>query len=116
VLVLLAIYLFSFAAARRLWCRFCPMGMIAGLFNRGGMLRLAKDPGKCSRCGACAEACPMAIGLVRDELARRDVSSFHCVLCLKCVEHCPRDACLGLDFAGRRAAESRFGGGLINCQ
>ncbi len=111
VLVLLGIYLFSFAAVRRLWCRFCPMGMIAGLFNKGGLLRLEKEAGKCNRCGVCSEVCPMDIDVVRAELTGSNVSSYHCVLCLKCVEHCPRDGCLGLRFAGGRVVESRFAAG-----
>lgn len=107
-LALLALFLISFASARRLWCRFCPMGMISGLFNRGGLFALRKQPQKCSRCGMCAETCPMDIGVVRDEMNRTDVSSYHCVLCLKCVEKCPRDGCLALEHAGLTVMTSRF--------
>lgn len=107
-IALLAIFVLSFAMGRRLWCRLCPMGMISGLFNRGGMVRLVKDASKCNRCGVCAEVCPMDIDLVRFEMNNNDVSSFDCVLCLKCVAKCPRDGCLQLEHAGKKVVESRF--------
>jgi ferredoxin len=110
VLVLLIAFAASFALGRRLWCRLCPMGMLSGLFNRGGLVRLRKDAQKCNRCGVCADVCPMDIDLVRAEMRRTDVSSFDCVLCLECVARCPRDGCLSLEFAGAAATESRFGG------
>ena len=108
VLALLGVFFVSFMTGRRLWCRLCPMGMIAGLFNRGGMLRLSKDAQKCNRCGVCAEVCPMDIDLVRAEMKDTDVSSFDCVLCGKCVDHCPRDGCLAIEHGGVRIVESRF--------
>ena len=105
---LLAVYGVSFLTSRRLWCRLCPMGMISGVFNRGGMFRLLKNPQKCNRCGMCAEVCPMDIDVVRAEMEHRDVSSYDCVLCLKCVETCPRDGCLSLEHSGVTIVESRF--------
>jgi ferredoxin-type protein NapH len=110
-ILLLIVIAVSFAAGRRLWCRLCPMGMISGLFNRGGMMTLRKDPGKCNRCGVCAEVCPMDIDVVRSEMQRTDVTCYDCVLCLKCVEKCPRDGCLSLEHAGVKITESHFEAG-----
>lgn len=110
VLVLLVVFGVSFMIGRRLWCRLCPMGIISGIFNRGGMITLRKEPGKCNRCGVCAEVCPMDIDLVRAEMTKTDVSSYDCVLCLKCLQKCPRDGCLALEHAGVRVTESRFDG------
>jgi len=110
VLALLAVFAFSFAAGRRLWCRLCPMGMISGVFNRGGLMTLRKNPLKCNRCGVCREVCPMDIDLVRSEMKSTDVSSYDCVLCLRCVEKCPRDECLSLEHAGLKVAGSHFDG------
>jgi len=107
-MALLAFFALGFIASRRLWCRLCPMGMIAGLFNRGGMFRLAKDAGKCNQCGVCADVCPMDIDMVRSEMTDENVSSFDCVLCLKCVEKCPRDECLSIEHAGAKVAESQY--------
>jgi len=107
---LLVLFGASFLLGRRLWCRFCPMGMVSGLFNRGGLIALTKNARKCNRCGVCAEVCPMDIDRVRSEMDNPDVSSFHCVLCLRCVERCPRDGCLALEHVGLRVVESRFDG------
>ncbi len=105
---LLALFGISFAIGRRLWCRFCPMGMISGLFNRGAAFKLAKDAGKCNRCGVCADVCPMDIDFVRSEMEQSDVGSFDCVLCLRCVDKCPRDGCLSLEHAGVKVVESKW--------
>ena len=105
---LLLFFGFAFITSRRLWCRLCPMGMISGIFNRGGMFRLRKDAGKCNRCGVCAEVCPMHIDRVRAEMEQPDVSSYDCVLCLKCIEKCPRNGCLSLEHGGVKVVESRF--------
>ena len=111
VIALLVVFAISFALGRRLWCRLCPMGMISGLFNRGGAVALRKDARKCNSCGVCAEVCPMDIDRVRQEMTDTDVGCYDCVLCLKCVEKCPRDGCLALEHAGVRVVESRFEGG-----
>ncbi len=106
--LLLAFFLLAFMTGRKLWCRFCPMGLISGFFNRGGMFKLKKNALKCNSCGACAEVCPMDIDLVRVEMKNENVSSYDCVLCLKCVEKCPRDGCLSLEHNGFKITESKF--------
>lgn len=110
VVVMLVFFIASFAAGRRLWCHFCPMGMISGIFNRGGMVVLRKDPVKCNRCGTCNEVCPMHIDHVRHEMKETDVSTYNCLLCLKCVQKCPQDSCLSVEFSGRKITESKFNG------
>ncbi len=96
----------AFAAARGLFCRFCPMGLIGGLFNRGGLVALRKNPLRCNGCGVCREVCPMDIPGVAAERVRTDVSRSDCVLCLECVARCPQQGCLSLDIAGRTVARS----------
>jgi ferredoxin len=86
------------------------MGMISGIFNRGGMLVLRKNPAKCNRCGTCNEVCPMHIDHVRHEMKNTDVSTYNCLLCLKCVQKCPQDSCLSVEFSGRKITESKFNG------
>ena len=106
-LIILGLYVICFATARRLWCRFCPMGMLSGLFNRGGSFMLRKDPVRCNGCGMCAETCPMHIGRVRDEMQEQNVSTYDCVLCLRCVQICPRDGCLSLEHEGHAVVRSK---------
>jgi ferredoxin-type protein NapH len=105
---LLVFFGLTFLLARHVWCHLCPMGMISGVFNRGGMFRLVKDGVKCNRCGMCAEVCPMDIDTVREEMETTDVSTYDCVLCLRCVDICPRDKCLSVEHGGIQLVESRF--------
>lgn len=107
-ILLLAVFLAAFITSRRLWCRFCPMGMVGGLFNRGGLIAIKKDNQKCNGCGVCNEVCPMDIHQVQQEMEKADVSSFDCVYCLRCVDHCPQDKCLQLEFAGQKIIESEM--------
>jgi ferredoxin-type protein NapH len=107
-LSLLTLFLASFALGRRLWCHLCPMGMIGGIFNRGGFFALKKDVIKCNKCGVCNEVCPMDIQLVAEEMEKEDVSSFECIYCMKCVDNCPQDKCLRVEFAGHKVCESAF--------
>jgi len=105
-LVLGVYFVAAFATARSLFCRFCPMGMIGGLFNRGGLLALRKTARRCNSCGICREVCPMNITEVAAEQLRDDVSSFDCLYCLECVARCPRKDCLRLEVAGRTVVSS----------
>jgi Fe-S-cluster-containing hydrogenase component 2 len=56
----------------------------------------------------CSEVCPADVDLLRAEIHDSNVSSYDCILCLKCVEMCPRDGCLSLEHAGTVVLESRF--------
>ncbi|MGA1840750.1 MAG: 4Fe-4S binding protein [bacterium] len=114
IILLLVLFLAGFATSRRLWCRFCPMGMVGGIFNRGGLLALKKDAQKCNRCGVCNEVCPMDIHFVQEEMVKEDVSSFDCIYCLKCIDNCPQDGCLRLEFAGQRIMESDYARKVAN--
>jgi ferredoxin-type protein NapH len=108
MLLLLGLFLVGFIVARRLWCRFCPMGMLGGIFNRGGFIALKKNARKCNGCGVCNEVCPMDIHIVQKEMQRENVSSFDCVYCLRCVDNCPQDGCLSLEFAGTNITNSKM--------
>jgi len=42
----------------RFWCRvLCPLGALLGMFSRFSILRLEKDPEKCTNCKLCALNC-----------------------------------------------------------
>lgn len=108
VIALTGFFIIGFLTARRVFCRFCPMGMFGGIFNRGALLAIKKDSRKCNSCGICNESCPMDITLVQKEMVKSDVSSFDCIYCGKCVYNCPQDKCLSIEFAGKKVMESDF--------
>lgn len=93
---------------RRVWCRLCPIGACHEFFNRGGLVALKKEPLKCNRCGICAVACPVEYRGVYEEKIMADISHRDCILCLRCVEMCPKSDCLQLTFLGKRLAGSSF--------
>jgi ferredoxin-type protein NapH len=72
----------------RFWCRYlCPMGAIAGVFNKASILNISLDEEKCIECSACLHACPMGITETEDI-----GNSTDCILCGRCVEACPERA------------------------
>lgn len=73
----------------RFFCRaICPMGAFLGLFHRISAVRVTHDPGACTDCGRCREACPMDIDLSRDDFLTRS----NCIRCGACVNVCPHGA------------------------
>jgi polyferredoxin len=72
----------------RFWCRYlCPLGAIAGAFNKVGILTVAWDEAKCKKCRNCLDVCVMGITEM-EEVG----SSTDCILCGRCVEACPEKA------------------------
>ena len=104
----LGLFVVGSLLGRRIWCRLCPIGACHEFFNRGGLVALKKDPVKCNRCGVCAYACPVEHPGVYEEKEMQDVSHRDCILCLRCVEMCPKDDCLKLTFAGKKVVGSSF--------
>ncbi len=80
----------------RFWCRYlCPMGALLGLFNRVSFFHLSLNTDRCSRCGLCADSCPM--GLKPHE----DYDNHNCIKCGECIQACSLDA-LTLRFSPNR--------------
>jgi len=72
----------------RFWCRYlCPMGAIAGAFNKVSVVRISLDEKRCKKCDVCLEACGMGITELEDIGVSTD-----CILCGRCVEACPEKA------------------------
>ncbi len=69
----------------RFWCRYlCPLGAIAGAFNKVNIVNISLDEKKCKKCFVCLEACGMGITKLKDI-----GSSTDCILCGRCIEACP---------------------------
>jgi polyferredoxin len=68
----------------RFWCRYlCPMGAIAGAFNKVSVVNISLNEKKCEKCLSCLEACGMGITKLEDI-----GNSTDCILCGRCVEVC----------------------------
>lgn len=97
---------------RLLWCRFCPVGVTFSILNRLApfkwvpLLRINKVEEKCTKCGICKRVCPTQVTDVYEEKGGNITSSM-CLLCIRCVEMCPYEGCLKLDFAGKTIYKSK---------
>jgi polyferredoxin len=97
---------------RRVWCRFCPLGLSFTMINkvRGfrwiPFLHLDKSEEKCTKCGICKRVCPTQVTKVY-ETKGGNVSTSICIHCFRCVEMCPYKGCLKVKAAGKTALSSR---------
>ena len=87
---------------KRFWCPYCPMGLLISFYRGLSLLRLKKNPVKCTMCEICYNVCPMEIEQVFKEREKKDVTFADCILCLKCIENCPEDDACTLLFLERR--------------
>ncbi|MBR6793849.1 MAG: 4Fe-4S binding protein [Clostridia bacterium] len=86
-LLILAILLFLSLIVWRPFCRYiCPLGAIYGFFNPIALVRHKVNQNKCTSCGACNKACPMALPV------QQKPNAPDCVRCGKCREACPENA------------------------
>jgi len=93
---------------RRFWCHICPAGAMMSFLNRSALIKLKKDPSKCTHCRICYRVCPMEILKVYEERKVRDVSSSKCIHCYSCVDNCPEDGCLSVAYLGREILRSKY--------
>jgi polyferredoxin len=103
-LILLALGFFG----KRLWCRFCPNGIIQGWFSKGSLFSKEKDVRKCTKCGVCKRVCPMDNEHVYEEKDNKNVNNSDCIMCFSCVDKCPENDCLKVKFAGKEIARSKY--------
>lgn len=91
---------------KRFFCFFCPMSALHYLLSKPALLKLKKDGAKCTRCGDCYRVCDMEIREIADEVKEPRIMQDDCILCLKCVAHCPEPGALKATFAGIPIFES----------
>lgn len=86
-LAILAATVFLSILIYRPFCRYiCPLGAIWALFNKVSLYRYAVAEDRCTRCGSCGKACPMAVDPVKE------VNHPECVRCGACKSACPAGA------------------------
>ncbi|MGD2030398.1 MAG: 4Fe-4S binding protein [Desulfobacterales bacterium] len=79
----------------RFWCRtLCPLGALLGVFSRFSMLRLEKDPEKCTNCNLCLLSCQGAASPGPGQ----EWDTSECMFCFNCFNSCPENA-IGFKFA-----------------
>jgi len=78
----------------RFYCRvLCPFHAVSRLFARYSITKIGLKRGaSCTRCGACAAACPFEIPVPEYVASGRRVLSRECILCERCVAACPSGA------------------------
>lgn len=90
----------------RFFCKICPMGTFIGLFNFISPHKLKKDCSACTECAICYEVCPMDIKEIYSERETSDVFMSDCILCGKCVNACPEDNALQIQFLKKTVSKS----------
>jgi polyferredoxin len=108
VMVFIGVLIASFFI-NRFWCRICPNGAFLSLFNKGCFTTKEKDLQKCTKCGICYRVCPVENEAVYESRDRKVVNSGNCVMCFKCVKHCPENGCLTVRFMGKKVVASSYG-------
>jgi polyferredoxin len=101
VAILLTGLLFTTAfVKRRFLCSYCPMLALLSFFDKIGLTSLKKDGQRCTRCGNCSRACPMEIREIEEEKELSNLVTQDCILCMRCVDVCPEDEALQVQFMG----------------
>ena len=91
---------------KRVWCRFCPTGSSLAVVNRfrgfkwAPVLYIDKD------CGVCNRVCPMQVNELCDENGGK-INTSMCILCVRCVESCPKPDALKLKLGKKTLFRSR---------
>lgn len=91
--IVLTIVLIASLFVERPWCRYaCPLGAAIGLAGKLSPLRIERAGPACAGCALCNSACP--VGLPID--TRSAITDASCIMCLRCVDTCPKHGALDL--------------------
>ena len=75
----------------RAFCKYiCPITVFLKPASYYAYLRIHNDEQKCIHCGKCKQVCPMEVDMTDN--ARTRCNGTECILCLNCIEACPKQA------------------------
>lgn len=75
----------------RAFCKYiCPVTVFLKPTSYFSLLRVKCDEEKCVSCGKCRKVCPMNVNPSTNSRKRENATE--CILCLRCVEECPKKA------------------------
>ena len=75
----------------RAFCKYiCPVTVFLKPASYFSLLRVKCDEEKCVSCGKCRKVCPMNVNPSANSRKRENATE--CILCLRCVEECPKKA------------------------
>ena len=90
--VLLGTMLIAGVFHYRFWCKyFCPIGAMNGLLSRWSLFQI-RIQSTCNGCLQCQEICPTQAIRTLPASGKIIVETPECILCMKCVKHCPQGA------------------------
>lgn len=75
----------------RAFCKYiCPITVFLKPMSYFSLIRVKCDKEKCVSCNKCKKVCPMNVDITDN--ARKRENGTECILCMECVNQCPRDA------------------------
>lgn len=75
----------------RAFCKYvCPITVFLKPMSYFSVMRIKADTDKCVSCGKCKKVCPMDVDMTDN--SRKRINGTECILCLECIEECPKKA------------------------
>lgn len=75
----------------RAFCKYvCPVTIFLKPMSYFSLFRIRVDEDKCVSCGKCKRVCPMNVEVPSNSRKKRNATE--CILCMRCVEECPKGA------------------------
>lgn len=75
----------------RAFCKYiCPITVFLKPASKYSALRVKCDEDKCIKCNTCKRNCPMNVDMTDNSRKRKNGTE--CILCMKCIDKCPKQA------------------------
>ena len=75
----------------RAFCKYiCPVAVFLKPASYFSLMRIKVDADVCVGCGKCKQVCPMNVDML--DPSRKRENGTECILCMSCVEACPKKA------------------------